>query len=122
MREVATALAERLLDLGGRAGVGTFEVHPQMFRERQSTAVAFTRCALMRWCSLRTLVCMRTTVVLDDGLLEDAKKFVAANATTLSGLIAEALRATIAQARALEPSPTFELVWFKGEGLNPASV
>ena len=100
MHEVATALAERLLDLGGRAGVGTLEVHPRMCREPQSTAVAFTRCALMQLCSLRTLVCMRTTIVLDDGLLEDAKKFAAANATALSGLIADALRATMAAARA----------------------
>ena len=65
------------------------------------------------------LVCMRTTIILEDGLLEDAKKFAAANARTLSGLIADALRATMAQARAPEPSPTFELVTFKGEGLNP---
>jgi len=62
---------------------------------------------------------MRTTIILDDGLLEDAKKFAAAHARTLSGLIADALRATMARAQAPEAAPSFELVTFKGEGLNP---
>ena len=48
---------------------------------------------MMRLCEERMLVCMRTTIILDDGLLEDAKKFAAAHARTLSGLIADALRA-----------------------------
>ena len=65
------------------------------------------------------LVCMRTTIILDDGLLEDAKKFAAAHARTLSGLIADALRATMARAQAPEAASTFELVTFRGDGLTP---
>ena len=65
------------------------------------------------------LVCMRTTIILEDRLLEDAKRFAAARARTLSGLIADALRATMAQAVPSEPPPPFELVTFKGDGLNP---
>ena len=64
-------------------------------------------------------VCMRTTIVLDDRLLDDAKKFAAARSRTLSDLIADALRAAMTRTSSPASTSPFELVTFGGEGLNP---
>jgi hypothetical protein len=48
---------------------------------------------------------MRTTVRLDDGLLEDAKRLAAERGTTLGNVIEDALRERIVRARAQADSP-----------------
>jgi hypothetical protein len=62
------------------------------------------------------LILMRTTVVLDDGLAREAKRLAARRSITLSDLVAEALRAALAEPS--RPAPRFEMVTY-GEGAAP---
>jgi hypothetical protein len=58
---------------------------------------------------------MRTTITLDDRLLRAAKRFAAQHGTTLSAVIADALRAQLAAKRETS-AREFKLVVFKGNG------
>ena len=61
---------------------------------------------------------MRTTISIDDGLLEDAKRRAEASHITLSALIDEALRTHLA--RPEQPKRrSFRLVTAGGDGLGP---
>lgn len=61
---------------------------------------------------------MRTVITLDDDLHKRAKSYAAKHGTTLTALVAEALRARLARpVRARRPPVT--LPTFKGEGLAP---
>ena len=61
---------------------------------------------------------MRTTITLDDRLLQAAKRHAARRGTTLSALVEEALRAQLA-ARPVRSSRPFKLVTFRGDGPQP---
>jgi Arc/MetJ family transcription regulator len=61
---------------------------------------------------------MRTTIRLDDDLLRRAKRAAAERGTTLTALVEEALRRTLAP----EPAParrSLALPTFRGDGLQP---
>jgi hypothetical protein len=59
--------------------------------------------------------CMRTTITLDERLLREAKRLAARRRTTLSAVIAEALRVQLSGPRP-HSAPPFELVTFRGSG------
>ena len=61
---------------------------------------------------------MRTTITIDDGLLEDAKRNAEALNLTLSALIEAALRERLAKSKSSK-KPKFKLVTFGGDGLQP---
>jgi hypothetical protein len=61
---------------------------------------------------------MRTTVRLDDELLSAAKQRVAADHTTLTALIEDSLRQTLA-VRPLEPDERFSVRLFGHGGMLP---
>ncbi len=65
-----------------------------------------------------TLLCMRTTIRVDDALLRQAKAAAAASGRSLNDLIVDAIRAALggraSASRAAEPLPTY-----KGRGLHP---
>lgn len=58
---------------------------------------------------------MRTTITLDDRLLRAAKRHAADQGTTLSAVVADALRAKLARPAARTARP-FKLVTFRGDG------
>jgi hypothetical protein len=62
---------------------------------------------------------MRTTVRLDDDLLREAKVHAAARGVTLTRLIEDALRETLARRRGGAARPRLRLRTFKGLGLQP---
>jgi hypothetical protein len=64
------------------------------------------------------LLCMRTTINVDDGLLVEAKRRAAERGTTLTGLIEDALRETLARREAADEAP-FSTVTYRGGGLMP---
>ncbi|MBA3290489.1 MAG: type II toxin-antitoxin system VapB family antitoxin [Actinobacteria bacterium] len=57
---------------------------------------------------------MRTTIRLDDGLLEDAKRLAVARNTTLTKVIEDALRAVLARSREGRSPERIELPAFDG--------
>lgn len=59
---------------------------------------------------------MRTTISLDDDLLRRAKREAADRGTTLSGVIADALRADLERMQPQRPNEPFAMVTFFGEG------
>src|SRR5262245_8853975 len=61
---------------------------------------------------IRMLVCMRTTVVLDDELVKKAKKRAAELRTTLSEVINQALREAVA--RPISKKTDFKMIVFGG--------
>jgi hypothetical protein len=61
---------------------------------------------------------MRTVISLDDDLHRRAKTYAARHGTTLSALIADALRARLARAAAARREAV-QLPTFKGRGLAP---
>lgn len=61
---------------------------------------------------------MRTTIRLDDHLLAQAKELGARTGRTLTKVIEDALRATLAGSSAERP-PRYRMVTFKGKGLMP---
>jgi len=70
------------------------------------------------------IICMRTTLVLDDKLLTQAKKRAADQGTTVSAVVNDALRDSFARPE-LPPRP-FRLITFgdpnKTEHLSPADI
>ena len=58
---------------------------------------------------------MRTTISLDDRLLRAAKRLAAQRGTTLSAVIADALRAQLAS-KPDKPIRPFKLIVFEGSG------
>ncbi len=61
---------------------------------------------------------MRTTINLDDGLLAEAKRRAAEHGTTLTGLIEDALRETLARRDESDDEP-FATIAYRGRGLMP---
>jgi len=62
---------------------------------------------------------MRTTIRLDDDLLREAKAYAAATDRTLTRLIEDALRETLARRQARPERRRVRLRTFKGGGLQP---
>jgi hypothetical protein len=64
--------------------------------------------------------CVRTTVRLDDDLLREAKSVAAKTGRTLTEVIQDALRESLARAgRAAQLQEPVELPTFAGRGLQP---
>ena len=61
-------------------------------------------------------MCMRTTVILNDKILAEAKRLAAERNTTLSEIINEALRERLAHRPASGPPKSFRMPVFRGEG------
>ena len=62
---------------------------------------------------------MRTTVRLDEDLLRQTKALAARTGRTLTAVIEDALRETLARQRARRAPPRSRLPTFKGRGLRP---
>lgn len=62
---------------------------------------------------------MRTTVRLDEHLLAEAKKRAAESGTTLTAVLEQALRESLARRSAVPKSRPVRLKTFKGTGLRP---
>ena len=62
---------------------------------------------------------MRTTVRLNDDLFRQAKALAAQTGRTLTAVIEDALRETIARQRSRRARPRPALPTFKGRGLRP---
>ncbi len=58
---------------------------------------------------------MRTTIAIDEGLLELAKRRARERRTTVGRVVEDALRAALVE-KPEEPAPPFELVTFHGDG------
>ena len=63
------------------------------------------------------LLCMRTTIQLDDQLLSEAKQHAAKTGRTLKALIEDALRETLARKETVGPARV-RLKTFKGRGVQ----
>jgi hypothetical protein len=61
---------------------------------------------------------MRTTVRLDEHLLHQAKQHAAATGTTLTAVLEQALRESLARRAAAQPEPV-RLKTFRGSGVRP---
>lgn len=59
---------------------------------------------------------MRTTIRIDDALLAEAKAAAVARGTTLTAVIEDALRESLARRRHAERGRPVELPTFRGEG------
>lgn len=62
---------------------------------------------------------MRTTVRLEDGLLREVKHLAAAEGTTFTAVLDQALREMLARRRQAGGRPPVELPTFGGRGLQP---
>jgi hypothetical protein len=62
---------------------------------------------------------MRTTVRLDERLLAEAKQYAAESGRTLTSVLADALRETLARRRAPGKRKTVHLRTVKGNGVRP---
>jgi hypothetical protein len=62
---------------------------------------------------------MRTTVQLEDSLLQAAKRHAAETGTTLSAVLEHALRESLARHALRAKAPPIRLTTFKGSGLRP---
>jgi hypothetical protein len=62
---------------------------------------------------------MRTTIRLDDDLLREAKAHALATDRTLTQVIEDALRETLARRRSAAERPPVRLRTFKGSGVQP---
>ena len=65
------------------------------------------------------LLCMRTTIQLDDQLLLEAKQYAAQTGRTLKAVIEDALREALARTEATRPQTRVPLKTFKGRGVQP---
>jgi len=65
------------------------------------------------------LRCMRTTVRLDERLLVEAKKYAAESGRTLTSILEDALRETLARRRARGKRKPVRLKTMKGDGVRP---
>lgn len=61
---------------------------------------------------------MRTTIRIDDNLLNDAKKIAVSSKTTLSALIETALKEMLFRRQQKGAKTRIQLVTFKGRGLK----
>ena len=62
---------------------------------------------------------MRTTIRIDDNLLQQAKREAARRGTTLTALVEDALRAALARRPGPSGRERVHLVTFKGRGVLP---
>lgn len=62
---------------------------------------------------------MRTTITLETGLWEDARRLADELGATFSELVDQALRERLARVREPSSPPPFQLVTFGGDGLRP---
>ena len=62
---------------------------------------------------------MRTTVRLDERLLAEAKKYAAETGRTLTAVLEDALRETLARRSARVKRKTVRLKTIKGDGIRP---
>lgn len=62
---------------------------------------------------------MRTTVRLDERLLAEVKKYAAESGCTLTSILEDALRETLARRRSGGKRKTVRLKTVRGEGLRP---
>jgi hypothetical protein len=62
---------------------------------------------------------MRTTVRIDEGLLREAKLQAARRGTTLTAIIEDALRESLARQHHVQQREPVRLVTFGGQGLHP---
>ena len=62
---------------------------------------------------------MRTTVRLDDRLLAEAKKYAAETGRTLTSVLEDALRETLARRQTRAKQRAVRLKTVKGDGLQP---
>lgn len=65
------------------------------------------------------LLCMRTTLDLDNQLYRQAKLFAAERQLTLTSVMEDGLRALFQQKQARKPPKPFKLVVFRGGGPAP---
>lgn len=66
------------------------------------------------------LICMRTTINIDDQLLAEAKQLAQHSGKTLTAVIEDALRERLTRrGRTEQPDDTFRLHTFTGYGLQP---
>ena len=63
--------------------------------------------------------CMRTTIRLDDRLLAEAKKYAAESGRTLTAVLSDALRETLARRQAPGKHKAVRLRTVKGNGVRP---
>ena len=63
---------------------------------------------------IRMLICMRTTVIIDDALLQRAKEAAAKSGSTLSDVINRALAESLAARETAKP--LFEMITYGGSG------
>ena len=64
-------------------------------------------------------ICMRTTVILDDELLRDVKRYAAEQGMTFTAVLHRALRALLARRDRLAEQERTPLPSFCGNGLQP---
>ena len=62
---------------------------------------------------------MRTTIRLDENLLAEAKQYAAESGRTLTAVLADALRETLARRRAPDRRKPVRLRTIKGSGVRP---
>jgi hypothetical protein len=62
---------------------------------------------------------MRTTIILPDDLMNAAKQAASARGTTLTTVIADALRAALAESESGNSATPFKAPTFLGDGLQP---
>jgi len=62
---------------------------------------------------------MRTTITLDDHLLREAKMVAASSGKTLSEVVEDSLRESLARRNASTPRRRVKLHTFKGDGVMP---
>lgn len=65
------------------------------------------------------LLCMRTTIRLDDQLFAELKKLAAEEGRPLAAVIEDALRESMARRRAQSDRAPVRLPTFRGDGLMP---
>ena len=65
------------------------------------------------------LLCMRTTVRLDDALLKQVKQYAVEEGITLTAVLHQALRELLAARRRVRDHERTPLPSFSGEGLQP---
>ena len=65
------------------------------------------------------LLCMRTTVRLDDDLLRDVKQYAAQHDQTLTSVIEDALRLILARQKTVDSRKPVLLPTDSGNGLQP---
>ena len=65
------------------------------------------------------LLCMRTTIQVDDQLLLEAKQYAAQTGRTLKAVIEDALREALARTEVTRPQIRVSLKTFKGRGVQP---